>query len=313
MSEPVHTLRIATRQSRLALWQAEHVAARLREAHPHVPVVLVPMTTTGDRILDRPLADVGGKGLFIKELELALAEGRADIAVHSMKDVPSELPPGMTLAAMLPRADPRDAFVSINHATFKALPQGARVGTSSLRRQCQLSHARPDLELITLRGNVDTRLRKLQEGQYDAIILAAAGLIRLGLANRITHYFDADQSVPAVGQGIIGIECRADDRTNIEMVRALNDSVSWQCIEAERAFALRLQGSCQSPIAGYARIEGAELNLLGVVGSPNGREVYRGALQGPVSDAQRIGTQLADRLLDAGARQLLATLRAEYP
>jgi hydroxymethylbilane synthase len=313
MNETSHTLRIATRQSRLALWQAEHVAARLREAHPHVSVVLVPMTTTGDRILDRPLAEVGGKGLFIKELELALSEGRADIAVHSMKDVPSELPPGMTLAAMLPRADPRDAFVSLKHSSFNALPQGARVGTSSLRRQCQLSYARPDLELVPLRGNVDTRLRKLQEGQYEAIILAAAGLIRLGLTNRITHYFDAEQAVPAVGQGIIGIECREDDRASIERVRALNDATSWQCIEAERAFALRLQGSCQSPIAGYAQIDGAQIKLQGVVGSPNGREVYRGTQEGPVAEARSIGTQLADRLLEAGARQLLDALRTQSP
>jgi hydroxymethylbilane synthase len=313
MSAPVHTLRIATRQSRLALWQAEHVAARLREAHPDISVVLVPMTTTGDRILDRPLAEVGGKGLFIKELELALAENRADIAVHSMKDVPSELPPGMTLAAMLPRADPRDAFVSSKHPSFKALPRAARVGTSSLRRQCQLSHARPDLELTTLRGNVDTRLRKLQEGQYDAIILAAAGLARLGLASRITHYFEVDESVPAVGQGIIGIECRDTDRTNFELAAALDDPTSSRCIEAERSFALRLQGSCQSPIAGHARIEGDELVLAGVVGSPNGREVYRGVERGAVADARRIGTELADRLLDAGARQLLEALRAEHP
>lgn len=313
MNDPAQTVRIATRQSRLALWQAEHVAMRLREAHPGLSVVLVPMTTTGDRILDRPLADVGGKGLFIKELELALAEERADIAVHSMKDVPSELPPGMTLAAMLPREDPRDVFVSVKHPTFKALPQGARVGTSSLRRQCQLSYVRPDLEIVTLRGNVDTRLRKCQEGHYDAIILAAAGLIRLGLASRITHYFEADQSVPAVGQGIIGIECRESDRASIDRVRALNDSTSWHCIEAERAFALRLQGSCQSPIAGYARIDGTNLSLVGVVGAPDGREVYRGTLQGPIADARRIGTELADRLLDAGARQLLQTLRAEHP
>jgi hydroxymethylbilane synthase len=313
MSEPVHTLRIATRQSRLALWQAEHVAARLREAHPHISVVLVPMTTTGDRILDRPLAEVGGKGLFIKELELALAEGRADIAVHSMKDVPSELPPGMTLAAMLPRADPRDAFVSLKYASFKALRQGARVGTSSPRRQCQLSHARPDLELTTLRGNVDTRLRKLQEGQYDAIILAAAGLSRLGFGSRITHYFEPDQFVPAVGQGIIGIECRDTDDRNIDLVAALDDATSSRCIDAERSFALRLQGSCQSPIAGYARIQGDELSLAGVVGSPDGREVYRGTEKGPIADAGRIGTALAERLLDSGAGQLLEMLRTEHP
>lgn len=309
MSISEHTLRIATRQSRLALWQAEHVAALLRTAHPALKVDLVPMTTQGDRILDRPLANIGGKGLFIKELELAMSEHRADIAVHSMKDVPSELPRGMMLAAMLPRADPRDAFVSSRHKDFASLPQGARVGTSSLRRQCQLKHARPDLELITLRGNVDTRLRKLDEEQYDAIILAAAGLIRLGLESRITQYFDYQHSVPAVGQGIIGIECRADDARNIAFVRALNDAQAWQCCLAERAFAQRLEGSCQSPIAGFATLTGEQLQLHGVIGSPDGREVYRGTNTGPSGDAQAIGVALAERLLKDGAEQLLNRLR----
>ena len=225
-------LRIATRKSPLALWQAEHVKARLQALHPGLGVELIGMTTRGDKILDAPLAKIGGKGLFVKELEHALLGNEADIAVHSMKDVPMEFPEGLTLGVICEREDPRDAFVSNRFASVSDLPQGAIVGTSSLRRQCQLSYARPDLELITLRGNVDTRLRKLQEGQYDAIILAAAGLIRLGLESRITHYFDADQSVPAVGQGIIGIECRDDDRSTVERVRALNDADSWQCIEA---------------------------------------------------------------------------------
>jgi hydroxymethylbilane synthase len=306
-------LRIATRQSRLALWQAEHVAGKLNQAHPGLVVELVPMTTQGDRILDRSLAQVGGKGLFIKELEIAIAEGRADIAVHSMKDVPSDMPPGMTLAAMLPRADPHDAFVSLRHESFSSLPQGARVGTSSLRRQCQLKGARPDLQMLTLRGNVETRLRKLQEEHYDAIVLAAAGLMRLGLEGRITHRFDLEQFVPAVGQGIIGIECRADDTRSIELVRALNDAVAWQCCEAERAFALRLQGSCQSPIAGHARIEGGRIFLRGVIGSPDGQEIYRGDHDGAVADLQAVGTALADRLLDAGARALLEKLRLSQP
>jgi hydroxymethylbilane synthase len=306
-------LRIATRQSRLALWQAEHVAGKLNQAHPGLVVELVPMTTQGDRILDRSLAQVGGRGLFIKELEIAIAEGRADIAVHSMKDVPSDMPPGMTLAAMLPRADPRDAFVSLRHDNFSSLPHGARVGTSSLRRQCQLKYARPDLQLLTLRGNVETRLRKLQEEHYDAIVLAAAGLMRLGLEGRITHRFDLEQFVPAVGQGIIGIECRADDTRSIELVRALNDAVAWQCCEAERAFALRLQGSCQSPIAGHARIEGGRIFLRGVIGSPDGQEIYRGDHDGAVADLQAVGTALADRLLDAGARALLEKLRLSQP
>ncbi|HEX2494833.1 MAG TPA: hydroxymethylbilane synthase, partial [Steroidobacter sp.] len=294
MTDSDRRLRIATRQSRLALWQAEHVASRLRAAHPDLNVALVPMTTQGDRILDRALAQVGGKGLFIKELELAIAEGRADIAVHSMKDVPSELPPGMTLGAVLQRADPRDAFVSLRYVRFAELPQGARVGTSSLRRQSQLKNARPDLEFVTLRGNLDTRLRKLEEGQYDAIILAAAGLSRLGLEQRITHYFEADQVVPAVGQGIIGIECRADDERSLKCIAALNDDVAWRCCTAERAFAQRLEGSCQSPIAGFAEIAANQLRLRGVVASPDGREVYRGAESGPVNEANAIGLALAD-------------------
>jgi hydroxymethylbilane synthase len=309
VTHPSAPIRIATRQSRLALWQAQHVATRLREAHPGLPVELVPMTTQGDRILDRSLAQVGGKGLFIKELEIAITEGRADIAVHSMKDVPSDMPPGMTLAAMLPRADPSDAFVSLRHENFGSLPQGARVGTSSLRRQCQLKDARSDLQMLTLRGNVETRLRKLQEAHYDAIVLAAAGLIRLGLEDRITHRFDLEKFVPAVGQGIIGIECREDDARSIEAVRALNDTLAWQCCEAERAFALRLQGSCQSPIAAHARIEGGQLQLHGVIGSPDGQEMYRGVHAGSVADVQSVGTALADRLLDAGARVLLEKLR----
>ena len=311
MSTSEHTLRIATRQSRLALWQAEHVATLLRAAHPGLKVELVPMTTQGDQILDRPLANIGGKGLFIKELELAMSEQRADIAVHSMKDVPSELPPGMILAAMLPRADPRDAFVSLRHKNFASLPQGARIGTSSLRRQSQLKHARPDLELVTLRGNVDTRLRKLEEENFDAIILAAAGLTRLGLENRITQYFEPHESVPAVGQGIIGIECREDDKVNIDYVRALNDANAWQCCAAERAFAHRLEGSCQSPIAGFATIQGNELQLHGVVGSPDGREIYRDSNSGRVVDADRIGVALAGKLLRDGAEELLMRLRQE--
>lgn len=313
MSNASALLRIATRQSRLALWQAQHVAEKLRDAHPGLAVELVPMTTQGDRIVDRSLAQVGGKGLFIKELEIAIAQGRADIAVHSMKDVPSDMPPGMTLAAMLPRADPHDAFVSLRHQNFSDLPQGARVGTSSLRRQCQLKYVRSDLQLLTLRGNVETRLRKLQEDQYDAIVLAAAGLIRLGLEDRITHRFDLEQFVPAVGQGIIGIECREDDARSIELVRALNDELAWQCCETERAFALRLQGSCQSPIAGHAHVSAGQVQLRGVIGSPDGQEIYRGVHSGAVADRQAVGIALADRLLDAGARPLLEKLRLAQP
>jgi hydroxymethylbilane synthase len=306
-------LRIATRQSRLALWQAEHVAARLRTAHPQLEVVLVPMTTTGDRITDRALAEVGGKGLFIKELEIALAENRADIAVHSMKDVPSEMPSGMEIVSMLERADPHDAFVSNRYARFDDLPQGARVGTSSLRRQCQLKAARPDLQMHVLRGNVETRLRKLDEEQYDAIVLASAGLTRLGLAQRITHPIPYELSLPAVGQGIVGIECRADDRRSVDLVRALNDATAWTCCTAERAFAQRLQGSCQSPIAGYAQLRGETLQLQGVVGSPDGTRIYRDAIEGPASDAHNLGIELANRLLAAGADVLLEEQRRQAP
>jgi hydroxymethylbilane synthase len=304
-------LRIGTRGSALALAQTGQIAALL-EANG-VATELIVIRTSGDRLADVSLAKIGGKGLFIKELEVAIAEGRADIAVHSMKDVPSDMPPGMILAAMLTRADPHDAFVSLRHESFSSLPQGARVGTSSLRRQCQLKYARPDLQLLTLRGNVETRLRKLQEDQYDAIVLAAAGLIRLGLEDRITHRFDLEQFVPAVGQGIIGIECRADDSRSIQLVRALNDTLAWQCCEAERAFALRLQGSCQSPIAGHAQIEGGKVHLRGVIGSPDGQEIYRGVHDGTVADVQAVGTALADRLLDAGARALLEKLRLSQP
>jgi hydroxymethylbilane synthase len=285
------------------------VAAQLRAKHPLLDVKLVPMTTQGDRVLDRALSEVGGKGLFIKELEIAIEEQRADIAVHSMKDVPSELPPGMTLAAMLSRADPRDAFVSLRHASFETLPQGARVGTSSLRRQCQLKSVRPDLHIVPLRGNVDTRLRKLEEEQYDAIILAAAGLIRLGLQHRITRYIDFDLSLPAVGQGIIGIECRATDERSVALAQALDDPTSRHCCEAERAFALRLQGSCQSPIAGFAELRDGDLTLRGAVGSEDGATVYRGDVRGPASSARTLGIDLADRLLAAGADKLLAAQR----
>jgi hydroxymethylbilane synthase len=303
-------LRIATRRSRLALWQAEHVAALLRAAHDGLDVELVPMVTEGDRILDRALAEVGGKGLFIKELEVAMYEGRADLAVHSMKDVPADLPEGMVLAAVLERADPHDAFVSNRYSGLESLPKGARVGTSSQRRQCQLRHARPDLEVVQLRGNVDTRLRKLDEGQYDAIILAAAGLRRLGLEARIASVVPAESSLPAVGQGIIGIECRADDPLTRQRVAALEHAPTRTCLEAERAFAARLQGSCQSPVAGFAQREGDRLRLRGLVGAPDGSQVFADEARGPAAEAVALGDGLAARLLETGAGPLLAALRA---
>jgi len=300
-----NTLRIATRQSRLALWQAEHVAACLRARFPELEIVLVPMTTQGDRVVDRPLAEIGGKGLFIKELERAIFDGHADVAVHSMKDVPSELPAGMTLGAMLPRADPRDAFISNRYASFAELPRGARVGTSSPRRQAQLRHARADLDIVTLRGNVETRLRKLDEGEYDAIILATAGLVRLELAHRITQHLDSSFSVPAPGQGIIGIECRADDERSLRYVQALNDEATATCCRAERAFARRLQGDCYSPIAAFAQLRDGQLMLEGVVASLDGKQMYRDAISGEPSAAAALGVELAEKLLNAGARTLL--------
>jgi hydroxymethylbilane synthase len=302
--------RIATRRSRLALWQAEHVASLLRQAHPGLTVELVPMVTEGDRILDRALAEVGGKGLFIKELEVAMFEGRADLAVHSMKDVPAELPDGMVLAAVLERADPRDAFVSGRFPDLEALPRGARIGTSSLRRQCQLRHVRPDLEVLQLRGNVDTRLRKLDEGQYDAIILAAAGLKRLGLDTRIASLVPTEASLPAVGQGVIGIECRGADARTRQLVGALEHAPTRTCLVAERAFAARLEGSCQSPVAGYAELDSGHLRLRGLVGAPDGTEIFADALEGPAADAAALGDRLAARLLEAGAERLLAALRS---
>jgi hydroxymethylbilane synthase len=305
----MHQVRIATRRSALALWQAEHVAARLRAAHPTLQVSLRPIVTQGDRIQDRPLAAVGGKGLFIKELELALAAGEAELAVHSMKDVPAQLPSGLVIGAALERADPRDAFLSRRHPTLAALPAGARLGTSSPRRTCILKAARPDLEIAMLRGNVDTRLGRLDAGDYDAIVLAAAGLERLGLAARITEYLSPEVSLPAVGQGIIGVECRADPAL-LALLAPLEHAPTRTCLEAERAFAAQLEGSCQSPIAGHATLAGGQLALEGLVGSPDGATVYRGRAEGHPAEAAELGRRLGERLLAAGARQLLAVLRA---
>ena len=306
-------LRIATRRSRLAMWQAEHVATLLRAAHPGLEVDLVPLSTQGDRVQDRALAEVGGKGLFVKELELAMQDGRADIAVHSMKDVPSELPAGFCIAAALPRANPRDAFVSRHCARFADLPQDARVGTSSPRRQAQLRHARPDLRLELLRGNVDTRLRRLAEGSLDAILLACAGLERLGLGAHITEELGLDVSLPAVGQGVIGIECLSDDDRSRDALAALHHPESFLRLCAERAFAQALGGSCHSPIAAHAVLEdrGAALVLHGFVGAPDGRETYRDTLRGAPDAAPALGHALAARMRAAGAGRLLERLRDE--
>jgi hydroxymethylbilane synthase len=299
-------VRIATRKSPLALWQAEHVAARLVAAHPGLSVPLLPMLTEGDRI-SGALATAGGKGLFIKELETALLDGRADIAVHSMKDMPAELPAGLIIGAALERADPRDAFVSTSHLKLAALPSGARVGTSSLRRRSQLRHLRPDLEIVVLRGNVETRLRKLDAGAFDAIVLATAGLERLGLAARIRERLSPEQMLPAVGQGVIGIECR-DDAEIRAVLRPLEHAPTRSCLAAERAFSARLGGSCQSPIAAFAELDGERLRLRGLVGSPDGLKIFADAIEGSAAVAASLGTRLGERVLAAGAEALLLSL-----
>ena len=307
---PTSRLRIATRKSRLALWQAEHVAALLCRAHARLNVELVPIVTQGDRVLDRSLATVGGKGLFVKELEVALEQQRADIAVHSMKDLPGDLPDGLVIAAVLERADPRDALLSLKAPCLSDLPRGARVGTSSLRRQAQLLAARPDLRIEALRGNVDTRVRRLDAGELDAMVLACAGLIRLGWESRITERLDAKISLPAVAQGVIGIECRGADARTVELVTVLEHGLTRIAMDAERAFAHRLGGSCQSPIAAHARIEGGGLTLDGLVAEPDGSRLLRGSLSGGIDDAAAVGTALAERILAAGAGALLERLRA---
>jgi hydroxymethylbilane synthase len=299
-------LRIATRKSLLALWQAEYVKAELERHHPGLQVELVPLTSRGDKILDVPLAKVGGKGLFVKELETALLEGDADIAVHSMKDVPMDFPEGLGLAVICPREDPRDAFVSNRFSTLEDLPPGSIVGTSSLRRQCQLLAYRPDLEIRFLRGNVQTRLQKLDDGQYDAIILAAAGLLRLQLGERIRAYIAPEICLPAGGQGAVGIECRMADTAVLELLKPLRDQRTTEQVVAERAMNRHLQGGCQVPIACYAVHNDQGIWLRGLVGSPDGTRILEDDIQGPADDAEMIGVALAKRLLAAGAAEILA-------
>ncbi|MDH5179211.1 MAG: hydroxymethylbilane synthase [Gammaproteobacteria bacterium] len=301
-------LRIATRKSQLALWQAEYVRDMLQKIHPGLEVELLKMTTQGDKILDTPLAKVGGKGLFVKELENGLLTGEADIAVHSMKDVPVELPLGLHLPVICPREDPRDAFVSNTFDSFEALPEGARLGTSSLRRQCQLSALRPDLRIIDLRGNVNTRLQKLDDGEYDAIILAAAGLKRLDMTHRITEYLDTSVSLPAIGQGAVGIECRQDDVRINNLLAPLNDPETHIRVLAERAMNHRLQGGCQVPIAGYAELSKGMLLLRGLVGQSDGSVIVRGDIAGHPDEAEHLGLVLAEDLLSRGADTILQQL-----
>ena len=302
-------IRIATRKSPLAMWQAEHVSALLTKLHPGLEIEIVGMTTKGDKILDAPLAKVGGKGLFVKELEQGMLEGVADIAVHSMKDVPVDFPEGLHLAVIMDREDPRDAFVSNRYDDLYSLPQGSCVGTSSLRRQCQLADRRPDLRIEPLRGNVNTRLAKLDAGEYDAIILAAAGLMRLGFESRIRGRIAPQDSLPAIGQGAIGIECRsADPRTN-DLIAPLHHRDTADRVLAERAMNARLHGGCQVPIAGHALIEGDRLVLKGLVGTPDGSRILRAESEGPRADWEAIGTRVADDLLAQGADEILSALQ----
>jgi hydroxymethylbilane synthase len=300
-------LTIATRESALALWQAEHIRARIAALYPESDVGLVGVTTQGDRILDRPLADIGGKGLFIKELEVAMAEGRAELAVHSLKDVPMKMPSGFTLAAIGAREDPRDAFVSNRYLDLAGLPGGGRIGTSSLRREAQLRERDPLLNVLPLRGNVGTRLRKLDEGQYDAIILAAAGLRRLGFASRIASLLDPEESLPAVGQGALALECRADRRDVIDALAPLGDRDTTLATTAERAFSRALAGDCHTPLAAYAVFRHGELWLRGLLASRDGGEVMRGEKAVAIEDAdaaEALGQSLADDFLARGAGRL---------
>ncbi|VEC01773.1 Porphobilinogen deaminase [Cedecea lapagei] len=299
-------LRIATRQSPLALWQAHYVKQRLEAFHPELTVELVPMVTRGDVLLDTPLAKVGGKGLFVKELELAMLDGRADIAVHSLKDVPVEFPEGLGLVTICERDDPRDAFVSNHYQTLDELPTGSIVGTSSLRRQCQIAEQRPDLVIRSLRGNLGTRLGKLDKGEYDAIILAVAGLNRLEMQERIRYALPPEVSLPAVGQGAVGIECRLDDERTQALLAPLNHHETAIRVSAERAMNMRLEGGCQVPIGSYAELKDNELWLRALVGAPDGSVMVRGERRGKPEDAVAMGVSLAEELLDNGAREILA-------
>jgi hydroxymethylbilane synthase len=301
---------IATRESALAMWQARHVKERLEEAHPGIVIDLLAMTTEGDRKLDASLAKIGGKGLFVKELENALARGDADIAVHSMKDVPMALLEGHVIGAIPERADPRDAFLSNRYRDLDALPAGARIGTSSLRRESQLRALRSDLAVEPLRGNVPTRLRKLDEGQYDAILLAAAGLKRLGLADRITAVLSTEVSLPAPGQGAIGIECREDRDDLRRLLAPLDHAATALAVRAERALARTLAGSCNVPLAAYAEVTGGTMRLRGFVGAPDGARTARAMVEGPADEAEHHGAVLAERLREIGAGEILAMLES---
>ncbi|MGB4598522.1 MAG: hydroxymethylbilane synthase [Trichlorobacter sp.] len=303
----VKRLRIGTRASQLALWQANWTKSELERRYPGIEVELVKIKTIGDKILDVPLAQVGGKGLFVKEIEEAMLRGEIDLAVHSMKDVPTEFPDGLGLVVTTQREDPRDAFIS-NGVKFSELRQGARIGTSALRRQAQLLKARPDLEMVIIRGNVETRIRKLKEDNLDAVILAAAGLNRLGFTNVITELLPTDFSIPAIGQGALGLECRLDDAATIEALSFLNHPATAAAVAAERAMLKRCEGGCQVPIAAHGTVSNDRLTLVGLIASVDGSQIVRDTISGPDGDAIRLGTELADRLLAAGGRQILETV-----
>ncbi|MGY4491761.1 hydroxymethylbilane synthase [Pseudomonas sp. TE3610] len=308
---PIREIRIATRKSALALWQADYVKARLEQAHPGLMVTLVPMVSRGDKLLDSPLSKIGGKGLFVKELENALLDNEADIAVHSMKDVPMDFPEGLGLFCICEREDPRDAFVSNTFKSLEALPAGSIVGTSSLRRQTQLLARRPDLQIRFLRGNVNTRLAKLDAGEYDAIILAAAGLIRLGFEDRITDSISIEDSLPAGGQGAVGIECRSADAEIHQLLAPLHHHDTAVRVTAERALNKHLNGGCQVPIACYAVLEGEQVWLRGLVGEPDGGRLLSAQARAPQAEAERLGVEVAEALLRQGADQILTAVYGE--
>ena len=309
MSLSRQQIRIATRGSPLALWQAEHVSARLQAMYPGLDVSLLTMKTRGDKLLDAPLAKVGGKGLFVKELEIGLLEGSADLAVHSLKDVPVEFPEGLELALVMEREDPRDAFVSNHHDSLAAMPAGTLVGTSSLRRQTQIRERYPELNVDWLRGNVNTRLAKLDAGEYDAIILAASGLQRLGFNDRIRTAIAPEECLPAIGQGVLGIEIRSDDDELRQLIAPLAHADTTLRVTAERAFNQTLNGGCQVPIAGYAELDGDQLHLRGLVGEPDGSRILRAEVRGSSARAHELGVQLAEQLLAQGADTILDALR----
>lgn len=303
------TLRIATRESVLALWQAHYIQAALQQLHPDLAIEIVGMTTTGDQKLEQSLATVGGKGLFVKELEQALLDRRADIAVHSMKDVPADFPAGLELSVICERGDPRDALLTNGQANLLELPQGAVVGTSSFRRQCQIKAMRPDLNIKLLRGNVPSRIKKLEAGEYDAIVLAVAGLERLNLLEKCNYIFPVNEVLPAIGQGAIGIETRCEDAIIKDLVAPLTHRQTWQCVEAERALSHCLGGNCHTPLAGYATMQNNELTLTGLIGEPDGSQLLQYQMSGLPDKASEIGASVAENLVTQGADKILAKLQ----